>query len=205
MPSIYGNIKTEGDVRHATEETLRLWLPSYLGEVAAQKDLDRDTLPMIRSWKAVPTFDQWPEDQLPAAIVVTPGTNNVPERLNREFTVDWSVGVAVVVSAKDEVSTADLIGYYAAAVRVLMIQKGSLGGFAEETHWMSERFDEHPIPEQSRTLRTAMVMFSVTVAGMNQRYGGPANPGDPTEDPGSWPTIETVTATLVKHEVDEDA
>lgn len=197
LPDIYGPILTEGDVRHAVEDTLRLWFPAYLSEVASQHGMARGTLPHIRSWKSVPVFDQWPEDQLPACIVVTPGTNNLPEMLNKQATAAWTVGVALVVSAKDEESTGDLIGYYSAAVRALLVHKGSLAGFASETHWTSERFDEHPIPEQSRTLRSAMVMFSVTVPGLHLRYGGPAvPPDDPTVDPGEWPTITLVTETV---------
>lgn len=196
---VYGQILTEGDVRHAVEDTLKMWLPAYLGEVADQHSLDRGQLPDIRSWVNAPVFEEWPETQLPAVIVVTPGTNSAPEMLNRMVTVDWSIGIAVIVSAKDQETTGDLIGMYAAAARTIMVQKGSLGGFAVESHFLAERFDEHPIPEQFRTLRTAVVSCGVTVAGMNSRYGGPVVPPvDPTADPDDWPTIATVEEHLEK-------
>lgn len=197
VSDVYGPILTEGDVRHAAEETLKLWLPSYLGEVAAQHGMARDTLPLIRSWKAVPVFEQWPEEQLPAIVVVAPGTNSVPEKMDNKITVGWSLGVAVIVSAKDEESTADLIGLYSAAIRALLSHKGSLGGFAEGSTFMSERFDEHPIPEQGRTLRTAMVMFSVLVAGMNKVRGGPRVADDPTVEPEPWPIVTSVHETVI--------
>lgn len=199
--SIYGTILTAQDVTKAAEDTLKAWSPAYLAEVGVQHGLARGDLPEIRSWEAWPVFEQWPENQLPAIVVVTPGTNAVPEMLNKQATVAWSIGVAIVVSARDEEATADLIGYYSAAVRALMIQKGSLGGFAVETSWVSERFDDIPILEQARTLRTAMVMFSTIVEGMVQRYGGPAEPpDDPTADPGSSPIITSVTETVTEVE-----
>lgn len=193
MPSnLYGPIITEGDVRHAAEETLTLWMPSYLGEVAAQHGLTRGDLPDIRSWTMAPVFEEWPEAQLPSVVVVTPGTNEAAEWHNKMMTVAWTIGVAIVVSAKDREATGDLIGYYAAAARALMIHKGSLGGFATETHFMAERYDDHPLPEQERTLRTGVVTFSVIVPNMNSRYGGLAVPGDPTVDPGESPIITHV-------------
>lgn len=196
VSSVYGPILTEGDVRHATQDTLKLWMPDYLAEVAAQHGLARAALPNIRSWEAAPVFEEWPEDQLPSLVVVTPGTNEAAEWHSKEMTVAWTVGAAIVVSAKDRETTSDLIGYYAAAARALMIQKGSLGGFAIETHFMAERYDDHPLPSQERTLRTAVVSFSVTVPNMNKRYGGPSEPGDPTVDPGEWPIVATVDETV---------
>lgn len=190
--SVFGPILTEGDVRHAAEDTLKLWMPDYLAEVADQHGLARGALPNIRSWETAPVFEQWPEDQLPSLVVVTPGTNEAAEWHDKQMTVSWTIGAAIVVSAKDRETTSDLIGFYAAAARALMIQKGSLGGFADETHFMAERYDDHPLPEQERTLRTAVLSFSVIVPNMNKRYGGPSVPGDPTADPGSWPIVASV-------------
>lgn len=194
---VFGPIITSNAVRKAVEATVKLWLPTYTAEVVAQAGLPRAPLPDIRSWKSWPDFYVWPEDQFPACVVVSPGTNGEPEMHNRQITVPWTAGVAIVVSAKDAESTADLIGYYAAAVRALLVQNGSLGGFAVETSFMAERYDEHPLPDQGRTVRTAMVTVSVLVEGINNRYGGPPTPDNPTEDPGVWPTIHEVDETVV--------
>lgn len=184
--SPYGEIRTEGDVRHAAENTLKRWIRQYIGEVGAQHGLARDAIPQIRSWTASPEFEQWPEEQLPAIVVVTPGTVAPPERYDESFSIAWTLGVAIIASARDAESTGDLIGYYEAAVRTLLIQKGSLGKFATASDWEASRFDEHPLPGQNRTLRTVMVTFTVTVPKMSQRYGGPT---DPAVDPSEWPTI----------------
>lgn len=198
---IFGPIVTEKDVRAAVEGTVKMWLPTYCHEVAARQGHPRTFLPAIRSWRAWPEFTKWPEDQLPAVVVVTPGTNDPPEKLDRQLSVSWTIGVGIIVAARDADSTADLIGMYAAAVRVLLTHKGSLGGFAEHSEFVAERYDDALTQqEMDRTLRTAMVTYSVLVKGIHNRFGGPKVPDptdDPPEDPGDWPIITHVDETIV--------
>lgn len=177
VSAVIGRIITARDVEAAMRATLELWQDTYLGELARQQGRDPHALPAIRSWNTAAEFSDFPEAQLPSAIVVAPGTASV-ERRATGYAAAWAVGVAVVVSAATEADTDLLAKLYAAAVRAAVVQHGSLGGLAEHTAWESERFDDVILepPDAERTLVAAQVRFVVTVADVTDPAGGLLEP-----------------------------
>jgi hypothetical protein len=196
--NVYGRIITRGDVRDAVTDHLQEWSQAYIGEVAVQRGKGRCDLPQFRSFRfSTEDVDKWPDDQLPACVVVCPGLADTPDRQgDGVHDGEWSVGVGVIVSARDQESTDELVGIYTAAVRAALIQHPSLGGFASGVRWI----DEDTIPslgfDDSRTIAGGRVVLGVKVDAVVDSFGGPkAAPDDPCVDPGNYPVVQATPLT----------
>ncbi len=202
MPSIYGDIKDGTHVEAAVIDHLQLWQTTYLAEVERQNGLEPRYLPELRSFVVVKEFDKWPEDQLPACLVLSPG-------LAEPATADgggtyrgkWLLGLAVVCSAPTREDTNRLAKWYISAMRTAMLQHQSLGGFSEKVDWLDEKFTDLPT-EGQRTMSSGQAVFQVEVHGLVDRAGGPTEPPeDPYNTPENWPDVSSVDITVVKEEV----
>jgi hypothetical protein len=210
--SIYGRIITGEDVRQATIAHLKRWTPVMLSEVAAQSGRERGDLPGFRAWGVAKNVDNWPENQLPACVVVAPGLAERPERHgDGTYRAKWSVGIGAVVSGQDLESTRSLVELYTAAVRSAMLQHPSLAQwdeaqekyvpFALGVEWLDESYDELGFND-SRTIAAGVVSLIVEVDRVLDSFGGPVHPPPPpdpppgvTTDPGDWGIVEAVTVT----------
>lgn len=190
MTSIFGPVITGNDVENAVTDTLKLWMPTYLAEMERVSGRDPGVLPAPRSWSTVSTFYQYNDQQLPAAIVVSPGTDGEPERRgDGTYTAVWDVVVAILVKGQDAANANELAKLYAAAVRMIALQKGSLGGFAAGTDWFGETNDEVP-PDYLPVGWVTGVPLRVRVDGVVTAFGGPATPDLNPTDLGEVETAE---------------
>lgn len=192
--NVFGEILLGSDVEQAVIANLQTWFPTYLAEVERQESLDAQSIPLPRSYDTVNEFRKWPENQLPAVIVVSPGLAEVPLTEGDGRTrATWVVGIGVVVSARDKRSTGNLAKLYAAVVRALMMQQQSLGGIGMGSTWRHETYTDIPADDE-RTLGACQVIFEVECGDVvSQSKGLPAPPEDPYTDP-DWPTVETADA-----------
>ena len=197
--NLYGAVVTARDVREAVIANLKDWSPAYVGEVSVQSGRLRcgdGALPAFRSYGTATSFSTFPEDQLPACIVVVPGLAETPVRQgDGTYLAEWSVGVGVVVSGKDRESTDDLVRLYSAAVRMAMIQKPSMGGFAVGSRWIDENYDELAY-DDSRTVAAGIVSLGIEVDAVMNAYGGPkVPPEDACVDPGEYGIVQATPLT----------
>lgn len=191
VTDIFGPIVTGVDVVTAVVGHLKLWTPDYLAEVAEHSGRNRGELPAFRSYPKMIDLDKFNEDQVPACVVIAPGTAETPVQRTKQYQVEWAVGIGCVVSGQDDENTYELMTLYAAAVRMLMVQHPSLGGFASGVTWVSERYDALPSLDE-RSLGAAVMQFNVGVDKVTDPTQGPVEPSvDPTQPPGVWPTVET--------------
>lgn len=178
-PDPFGAIKTGADLRRAALDTLKVWMPTYIAEVARQAGLVPPGIPgltAIASWQVVANFDELPDSNLPCLMVTSPGVVGKPVRHGSGLTdVIWGLDVYVVISGQDWGDTADKVGYYAGAARAALAQHGSLGGLAEWTRWEGESYGRIP-QRQSRTLGGALVMFHTRVRSVLDTDAGPDTP-----------------------------
>jgi hypothetical protein len=196
--TIFGSIITGSDVEAAVRTTVQRWQGDYLAEIAEQHGRARGDLPRFRSFLTTLDLDKFSEDQTPACLVVAPGTVELPEKWSEKYLARWAVGVGCVVSGQDEANTYELISLYAAAVRAMIVQHKSLGGFAENTVWASERYDELATSDL-RTIAAGTVQFYVDVKDVVDTTLGPTTPSvDSTVPPGNWPTAQTVTVATTR-------
>lgn len=178
---VFGRIVIASDAETALVDTLQAWLPSYLAELERRTGREPGAVPMVRSWRRSNRFYRFPQDQLPAAIVISPGTTGAPERRG-DGTIDawYRLGIAIVCAANTAEATNELAKLYAAAVRTAVLQQPALAGdpsdphpFAARVVFVGETTDDVPA-EYLEIGCTAQVEFDVLVEGIADAAAGPA-------------------------------
>lgn len=163
MPPAYSPIVSGKIVRTAVRNTLQANSRTFLDLIGVADGRQAGDLPDFRSYVSAFDTDKFEEDQVPACIIVAPGLIGAPVRRGSgKYEATWSVAAAAVVSGQDRENTFELVELYAAAIRAVIIHERSLGGFAESTEWLNERYDELTF-DDVRTIAAGIVQFAVTV------------------------------------------
>lgn len=188
-----GPVVTGHDVEQAVKATLNLWASFYIGEMERLQGYPADSVQRALGSVTASEFEKWPEDQLPVYIVICPGLSGQPERRSDgTWAASFAVGVGVVASDLDEASTRKLAETHTAAIRLAVMQHKTLGGFATETNWRDERYDDLPF-QDTRSLGSGRVTFEVSVEGVMRESGPRTLPTPPpSADPGPWPNVSEV-------------
>ena len=195
--SIFGTIKDGTDVETAVLETLVAWMPTYLAELASQRETDAIPSPRAHTYKAYSEFALTTEDtDLPAIIVESSGIDDLPRRQgDGSYIAGWRVSVFAVVLADKQESSMALARSYVAAARAILLQQSSLGGRARGVTWEGESYDE--AVADGIELQLASTEFVVEFADVVTDAAGPNAPADPVTQPGSnWPTADDIAATI---------
>src|SRR5215831_14296205 len=101
--TLFGRIVTGWDVEQWVLDVLKRWSRTYLSEVERQHGYVACTHPAVRGWAYGPTFDKWPEDQLPGVLVVCPGIAPPPRRDGEGiFSARWNVQIGVCCTASTQ-------------------------------------------------------------------------------------------------------
>lgn len=193
-PSIFGPIVTGGDVEQWTLQLLHTWFSTYLAETERQHGYTAGQLPRPRGWAIGPSFDKWPEDQVPGVLVSSRGVPTPPIKDGDHFyRAHWLVEPGVVCSARTQAESHALAMLYGAAIRDLIIQRPSLDGHAEAADWIGESYDDLGY-DDTRSLYAARLTFSIEVMDVAQGNAGPTLPDVPLtpDDTLPWPPWQTV-------------
>jgi hypothetical protein len=208
-PSIFGPIVTGGDVEQWVLALLRKWFSTYLAEVERNHGLSGRDLPRPRGWALGPSFDKWPEDQLPGVLVSSQGTLQPPQRDgDGVYRVRWAMEPGIVCSARTQNESHALAMLYGAAIFDLLIQRPSLDGHAAGTVWLGETYDDLGY-DDSRSLYAVKERFAVDVENVAWGNAGPTTPDEPldpddTQPWPDWPTVETYDVDVVHDLTKED-
>jgi hypothetical protein len=199
-PSIFGAIVTGADVEGWCLETLKQWSPTYLAELERQHGRTAGELQPVRAWVTVPSFDKWPEDQLPAVLLLSVGIAAPPlKRGDGRYRARWQMGLACICSARTQELSHELAMLYLAAHRAILLQRPSLGGHAAGINWLDENYDDLPL-DDLRSLSAGQAIFTVEVEGVVSGDAGPLSPDQPltpaTDPWPDWPTAATVEVTV---------
>jgi hypothetical protein len=193
--TVFGAIVTGGDVEVAVIGWLKHWLPTYLAEMERRTGRAAGVLPMPRSWLRKNRFDRQPPDQLPAAILISPGLAGKPVRNgDGSLAAWWRIELAIVCAGRDEESSNELAKLYGAAIRTLALQHPALtsaehpAGFASSIEIAGEGYDGVPA-DYLPVGATVAVDLNVQVAEIANAYGGPAVPD---LAPSDWPEIDGI-------------
>lgn len=209
--TIFERILDDGDVEDSVMACLQNWLPTYLSEVERQHNLDEGFYQRPRSWRVRNDMEKWPEEQLPAIIVISTGLADNPVREGAgKHRAPWSIGIAAVVTSKDHLATRRMAYRYAAAIRAVMVQRQSLDLALDESvrgvTWIDGRNNELP-PENDRTIFASRQVFAVEVGDVVTQGAGPVAPDpkpDPEEPYDDWPIVpdrEHVENTITKEPI----
>jgi hypothetical protein len=191
---VFGSIIVATEVEDALKATIEEWAPTYLRFLERHLGKEPMWLPNFRSYVVTSDFDHWPEEQLPAILIISPEINKPAPDGNKDYRADFPINVGVFAAGNDRSSSEKLVKYYGAALRALLLQKGNLGGIATATVWDGEKFDVHVPEAGKRTVGTAEIELTTEVRQVVRRLGGPSEPLPPPEaEPSPWPLVEHVT------------
>lgn len=198
--SVFDTISVGTNITTAVIDTIRKWMPTYLQEIELQLGRVRGEIPPPRYYTTRNRFINYPEEQLPLCVVVSPGLTEAPTKDGDGSYNGWyGVGTGFVVSARDDVTADFLSKVYAAAGRAILLQHQDMGGGVAGTEWIDEIYDDDIADDDNRTLKASYVLFRVYVENIVNAYAGPLSPvPDPDTQPGSdWGTVETVETEVV--------
>ncbi len=199
--SIFGRIVAGADVETWCIDLAQRWFSTYLAEVERQHNIVAGTIARPRVYVRTTSFDKWPEDQLPALMLVAQGILTPPVKHgDGTYTARWLMGLAAVCSARTQQESHDLASLYMAALRNLFIQRPSLDGHANGVDWVDERNDDLEYDDQ-RSLSSGRAQFLVQVENVSVADAGPVTPDKPltpdTDPWPGWPTVQTVDVELI--------
>jgi hypothetical protein len=195
-PSIFGPGIAGSDVEGWTLALLRRWFSTYLAEVERQHSLVAGELPRPKGWALGPSFDKWPEDQVPGVLVGSTGIVQTPQRGgDGGYSVRFQIDVGVVCSARTQAESHQLAMLYGLAVRWLVIQRPNLDAGAQGVDWLGESYTDLGY-DDTRSLYASRDLFAVQVDNVTYGNAGPTAPDAPltpdTDPWADWPTVETV-------------
>lgn len=205
------------DIRAWIRGGLALWLPTYLREAEREQGYTVGRTALPNTWRVAERIDKWPEEMLPAVIIQLPGLIGEPERIGGGiFVATWAVALTGIVRGRSSDDSEAIADVYALALRNLMLQKAAIDDWDATAYtgptldvmnviWADEGYDPLPQRGRSRTLVAATVTFRVSMRGLADEYGGPAEPlPTPTTDPGPWPLVDEtiVTADNTSEEIE---
>ena len=200
--SLYGRLIAALDVEAALAARLVARFGDYLHEVERQHGLPIDTLPEPRAFLVAP--ERFPEDQLPAVVVSSPGTVDLPLADGQgRYAVRWELVVTIHAAAAD--GALELVKLYALALRALTVQQPS--PLFMGVDWVREQYRPSNLVG-GRTYCTADVTLEVQVADVTDRHAGPPDEAGWPEDGGpespEWPVSVSVDAELVKTAIGDE-
>lgn len=205
MTGVFGHFLTDWEVKVRLRDHLQEWMPDYLPNARrhgeAEWGAEFSDFPLPASYTIVPRDpDRWAEDQLPAILVVSSGPTETMRRDGSGvYRGKFSIGVAAICSAGSEELTGLFADLYYKACEAILIDKPSLGGFAEGTIPGGPSDNAFLETSRDRTLASRFCDFQVTVDRILEVTGGPADHlVDPDTDPGDRPTVDTHELTLEK-------
>jgi hypothetical protein len=194
--SIFGRIVSGADVEDWCMALVKKWAGTYISEVERQRGITAGTLARFRGFEVAPSYDKWPEDQLPAVILVSVGLVDPPVKSgDGRYRARWMMGVGCIASARTQADAHQQGILYLTAMRELFIQRPSLDGHADGTRWLGEDYTQLAY-DDIRTLGAGLGQFSVEVDGVASADAGPTTPDLPL-DPDTlpwppWQEVETV-------------
>lgn len=195
--NVFGASIIDTEIGNAVESTLDTWFAtylSYLDRALIGAGINIGSLPTPGSYVHSADPNHFPEEQPPTVVISIPGTLGEPKRDSANYRAFWDLRVVVFVTAPDRASTEALAKYYGAAVRMMLVQKPSLGNFAEGISWRGTQYSTRIADRDQRTLGSCENRFSVDVRDVVQAFAGPITPI--TTIPANWPTVTDVAVSI---------
>lgn len=203
--TIFGRVISDDVVEDAVKSVLKVWFDTELRVVEEGLGLVARYYERPRSWEIHSDFDKFPEETLPAIIVMSSGVVETARRGTRKIAATWEVPVALVASSRDMDSSRRKAHRMAAAIRASLVHRQSLDGALDLSvrgvEWIGSSNRELD-SDADRSVWGIRQVFHVEIEDVMTVSGGPAAPDAPIPDPDqplpSWPVGETVEITLTK-------
>jgi hypothetical protein len=202
---IFGDIIDADTIEQAALTTLQAWLPDHLAHQERRRPAVAALVPgghfiAPRSWPTVSDFNLKAEDQLPAVVLVSPGTVGAPRReRGGQYSATWRLEVAIGVAGRDEAEARQIASIYLAAIRGALVQGDpTLGGLSEKCVWTGP--DDHAFGPTVGHSRRALygTEFAVTVHNVVCDRLGPTAPSPDPHNPDDPPPVPDEAEILIE-------
>lgn len=206
--TIFDRIVIGSDVENWMLAHLQKWSATYLAEAERQHGIAAGTYQRVRQWTIASAFEKWPEDQLPAVVLVSPGLAERPLKNGAGvYRARWSIGVSCICSAATMKAAHDMAMVFVGAHRTLLEQKPKLADGVRAIDWLDERYDDLAF-DDTRALYAGQVTTTVEVDDVLNASAGPVTPSEPiqpTTDPYPlWPRVQVVDVDVERHAITKE-
>lgn len=205
--SIFRPIVTGYDVEQVVMALFKRWFGTYLSEVERQHGLVAGSLKRPVGWVIAPSFDKWPEDQLPAVVVVSIGLSETPVKNGEgRYRAKWDIVAGAVCSARTQQESRLMSMFYVAALGALLVQRQSLDSAGTGVDWMDEDYTILEFDDE-RSVAAGAGRFQIEFDNVRSSRAGPGEPDEPLDpDTDPWPpdaTVQLVDVDILNFLVDE--
>jgi hypothetical protein len=189
MSGEIGPLFSAYEVEEAVLAALMRRLPLYSTTARQQWGVK---LPEIASWGLVDEDeDRWPEQALPALVVIADETRNVEEHADGWYRATWPFSVTVAIEHPERVWARKIAQIYGAVIQAALLQRRSLGQEGMRLEWLGQKLPFRA--EQSRTEAVSQNLFAVVVDEVVNWQNGPKDDSElPQEPPGSDPEVTEI-------------
>ncbi len=202
VSNVFGRIVTAAQIEKAAIETIKEWMPDYLEEMEKQHGWKHGTLPVPLNYTNRNSFDMVAGEPIPKVVVISPGMEGAPHMNgSNQYRALWQLGVGVAIAARTEELANDHVKAYGGAVRKILLDKQSLGGFegVAQIVLTGEVYDDIDLPNPHQLYKSAGVYFLVDVENIVTARHGPKYHHQP-----SYGQVQEIDIDLVKVPIDED-
>lgn len=205
MDNVFGNFVGVYDIDECIIDLYKIWIETYLDEVARRSGESFARMRPPRSYRASHEIEFMPEDQRPCVVIVcatpdeTPNItgSNSPSEYGKIVWMSWQYDIAVQVvaqgSKKSSIPRAHRLAMlYATALRLAVVQCET--DLTKKLGWFVDWRGEEPgviDSDADRTTAVGIVHLTISVPEAMVRGAGPLKPVDPQipDSPG-WPVVE---------------
>lgn len=196
-------VKAGRHVERAVIECCLRWGETWIAAIERQEGLRPRSLPVPAAGQFTTTsedFVNWPEDQLPVVLVISPGlAGTVRTEADRSLTAPVGIALGILTSTSfGDAQTREVAHWYAMAYSEVLLRH-ELEIEVDEIRYIDERYGDI-VREDQRALGAARVIFSIEVRNWRSSEGGPLYferpPADPYAPPGELPRVERFNATV---------
>jgi hypothetical protein len=181
--SAFGQMLSAVEVEEAIAQCIRVWWRDYLAEAERQRGLPVERMPTFRSIVAGGVPERFPEDQLPAVLVTSPGlepAGGLEVHGDGWFVVRWRIDCTAEISARGNREAVWLARIYAAMLHSLVVQQvlrapSSPPAWLRGVTWRDEDFTVRA-PLFERTRCAGRARFIIETADVVNRHLGPRTP-----------------------------
>jgi len=196
--AVVGPLFSSHVIEGAVIAKLRRRLPGYL-TIACELHGVSSGIAGVKSWAVANDGEKWPEQGLPALLVVGPDESSDAEEYSQGmYRATWPIEVGLVIAAKTGPAARKYARIYGAAIRGALLQGRSLGVDGLTTKWLGEGTGVIGLDKQRRTMASNANLFAVTADNVVSWRKGPGSDKPPI--PSQWPEV---TETEVEEEIAE--
>lgn len=198
-----GPAVSQRDLRNWALAGANLWLPTYLRDSERHHGLTPPYAQLPKTLRLTKEAAKHPEEQLPALLIVAPGTSDQPMRQPERYDATYQMAFVAIVHGRDEAEAELQASVYGWALKQMVIQQAGAwvdeDGYTgpalevESVEWIDEDYSaggDAGMPSRRRTLGRAAVTFNIVFrkAATNRNPEIVPLPA-PDADPGDFPEI----------------